>query len=71
MAFSEAIDYHDQYVDQVTQFKPSHMNLPIDQLDYQIGVHATAIALRLEASSFMCLDNEILCLNDEPLTMWV
>ena len=68
MAFSEAIDYHDQYVDQVTQFKPTHMNLPIDQLDYQIGVNATAIALRLQALNFVCADNEVVCNNNEPVT---
>ena len=69
MAFSEAIDYHDQYVDLVAQFKPTHMNKPIDQLDYQIGVHAAAIALRLQVNNFICLDNEIVCLNNEPVTI--
>ena len=68
MAFSEAADYHDQYVDEVTQFKPTHMNLPIDQLDYQIGVHVTAIALRLQGFNFVCADNEIVCNNNEPVT---
>jgi len=70
MAFSEAIDYHDQYVDEVTQFKPTHMNLPIDQLDYQIGANATAIALRLQASNFICVDNEVVCVNNEPVTIF-
>lgn len=58
MAFSEAIDYHDQYVDQVTQFKPSHMNLPIDQLDYQIGMHAVAINKAGFASRKFVMVNE-------------
>ena len=69
MPFGEAIDYHNQYQDQVSQYKPSHMNLPSAQLDYQIGVHATAIALRLQAGSFICLSDEILCLNNEPVTI--
>ena len=71
MAFSEAIDYHDQYVDEVTQFKPTHMNKPIDQLDYQIGVNVTAIALRLQVGSFLCINNEPLYMSNEPLTLWV
>ena len=56
MAFSEAIDYHDQYADEVTQFKPTHMNLPIDQLDYQVGVNAAAILLRLQPTDFVIDD---------------
>lgn len=71
MALGEAIDYHDQYVDEVTQFKPTHMNKPIDQLDYQIGVHAAAIALRLQVSDFMSWENKILFVNNEPVTTWI
>jgi hypothetical protein len=71
MAFSEAADYHDQYVDAVTQFKPTHMNLPIDQLDYQIGVNVAAILLRLQATNFVCADNEIVCNNNEPVIIGI
>jgi hypothetical protein len=63
-------NYHTAYPEAM-DYKTSNLNVPPGELDAQIGVHATAIALRLQASSFMCLDNEILCLNDEPLTMWV
>jgi len=56
MAFSEAIGYHDQYVDEVTQFKPSHMNLPIDQLDYQIGVNVTAIGKCVHVLASVAVD---------------
>jgi len=69
MAFSEATDYHDSYVDEVTDFKPSHMNLPIDQLDYQVGVNVTAIASRLQVGDFLCINNEPLYMSNEPLTL--
>ena len=71
MAFGEAIDYHDPYVDEVTQYKPSHMNLPPSQLDYQVGVNVAAILLRLQIGDFLCFSNAILCINNEPLTFWV
>jgi hypothetical protein len=71
MAFSEAQDYHDVYVDGVTQFKPTHMNLPIDQLDYQVGVNIVQIALRMRTTDFMCWENEILCVNNEPITTFM
>jgi len=71
MAFGEATDYHDPYEDEVTQFKPSHMNLPIDQLDYQIGVNVTAIALRLQVSDFLVYDGEIVTYENEPVVSWL
>lgn len=71
MAFSEAADYHDDYVDEVTQFKPSHMNTPPRQLDYQIGVNVAAIALRLQVSDFICWEGEIVCSNNEPVVSWL
>ncbi len=71
MAFGTAITYHDAWVDAVTQFKPTHMNLPIEQLDYQIGVNAVAILLRLQVTNFLCVDNEIVCVDNEPVTIGI
>lgn len=65
MAFSEAIDYHDPYVDKVSQYKPSHMNKPPAQLDYQIGVHAVAIALRLQVGDFVIDDADGQIVTDD------
>jgi hypothetical protein len=63
-------NYHTAYP-AAMDYKTSNLNVPPGELDAQITINVAAIALRLQASSFMCLDNEILCLNDEPLTMWV
>jgi len=37
-------DYHTPYVDGSTQFKADHMNVPLGELDAQIGTNATNIA---------------------------
>ena len=58
MPFSETTNYHDPYVDGVTQYKPTHMNLPIAQLDYQIGVNVAAIALLQEYFSIVFYDDD-------------
>lgn len=70
MAFGESTNYHDVYVDEVTEFKESHMGKPIKQLDYQVGVNVTAIEARPEIGDYMCADNEILCVNNEPLLIF-
>ena len=58
MPFSETTNYHDPYVDGVTQYKPTHMNLPAAQLDHQIGVNVAAIALLQEYFSIVFYDDD-------------
>ena len=65
MAFGQAADYHDDYVDEVSDFKPSHMNIPPRQLDYQIGVHVAAIALRLQSGDFIIDDSDGQIVTDD------
>jgi hypothetical protein len=48
--------YHTPYEDDVTQFKASHMNIPLGELDAQMDTNVIAIALRLQVGDFVVDD---------------
>ena len=50
--------YHTPYEDDSTQFKASHMNVPLGELDAQLVINAAAIT---------ALPDTIICSSGEPV----
>lgn len=46
-------NYHTPWVDETSEYKPSHMNAPLSELDTQITVNVAAILLRLQVEDFV------------------
>ena len=53
-------NYHTPF-DETTQYKPSDHNAPLSELDTQITANVASIALRVQPSDFVCVNNNIVC----------
>jgi len=63
-------NYHTPYP-AAMDYKTSNLNVPPGELDAQITLNVAAIALRLQVNDFVCWENEIVCVDNEPITTWV
>ena len=57
-------NYHTPWTES-TDFKPSHMNVPLGELDAQITANVAAILLRLQAGDFVIDDADGQIVTDD------
>ena len=61
-------NYHTPWVDDSTQFKAAHMNVPLSELDTQITNNLSSNLLALAGYYIICNDNQVVCNDEEVVT---
>ena len=62
-------NYHTPWIDDTTQFKASHMNAPLSELDTQITINYNAIDDAKQVLYAVCYENTVVCYENEVVSI--